>query len=64
MRLIQIMADDFEGLFNFEDRVADKEIESFYKEFEESEHYDFEDFMNEVYDNIICERVFVDEVYV
>lgn len=64
MRLIQIITFGFEGLFNFEDRITDEQIESFYEEFEESEHDDFEEFMNNVHDNVLCERVFVDEVYV
>lgn len=64
MRTVQIIADDFEALFLIDDNLTDEEVKTFYKEFEESEYDDFEDFMNDVYSNIGFERMFVDEIYV
>lgn len=64
MKTVQIIADGFEGLFNFNSKTTDKEIKSFYKEFEKSEYDDFEDYMNEAHPDIVCERIFVDEIYI
>lgn len=64
MRTIQILSDDFEALFLIDDNLTDEEVKTFYKEFEESEYDDFEDFMSDVYSNIGFERMFVDEIYV
>ena len=64
MRTVQIIADDFEALFLIDDNLTDEEVKTFYKEFEESEYDDFEDFMSDVYSNIGFERMFVDEIYV
>ena len=64
MKTVQIIADGFEGLFNFNSKTTDREIKSFYKEFEESEYDDFEDFMNDTYSDTLCERIFVDEIYI
>ena len=65
MKTVQIIADGFEGLFNFNSKITDKEIRSFYKEFEKSVEYDdFENFMNDTYFGLLCQRIFVDEICV
>jgi hypothetical protein len=64
MRLIQLYADGFEALYNFDDTISDQMIKTSYEEFEQSEYDDYEEFMNETYPDIFCDRVFADEVYI
>ena len=64
MRTVQIIADDFEGLYQVDNTFTDKQIKSLYKEFEESDYSDFEEYVNEIYSDKKFERIFVDEVYV
>lgn len=64
MRTVQIIADDFEALFLIDDNLTDEEVKTFYKEFEESDYDDFEEYVNEIYSDKKFERIFVDELYV
>ena len=64
MRILQIIADDFEGLYQVDNTITDKQIKSLHKEFEESDYSDFEEYVNEIYSDKKFERIFVDEVYV
>ena len=64
MRTVQIIADDFEGLYQVDNTFTDKHINSLHKEFEESDYDDFEEYVNEIYSDKKFERIFVDELYV
>ena len=64
MRILQIISDGFEGLYQVDNTFTDKQIKSLYKEFEESDYSDFEEYVNETYSNKKFERMFVDEIYV
>ena len=75
MRLVQIV--DRWGdqeLFHFDHLVLDEEIENWHKEFmdhlhaneddEDTEIETIEQFMDVFHPEIVCERVFLDEIYV
>ena len=64
MRILQIISDGFEGLYQVDNTFTEKQIKSLYKEFEESDYSDFEEYVNETYSDKKFERVFVDEIYV
>lgn len=68
MRLIQLMGENVEELWNFPDETTDEQIKSWYKEYEDDtcEHNEenFESFMENRYPELDCERLFVDEIYV
>ena len=64
MRILQIISDGFEGLYQVDNTFTDKQIKSLHKEFEESDYSDFEEYVNEIYSDKKFERIFVDEVYV
>ena len=64
MRIVQIISDGFEGLYQVDNTFTDKQIKSLHKEFEESDYDDFEEYVNEIYSDKKFERIFVDEVYV
>lgn len=62
MRLIQLLGDGIEELWEFASGVQDHEIQKLYKEYEKSEFESFEEFIEENYSNLNCNRVFVDEI--
>ncbi len=67
-RLIQLMGDNIEELWNFPDEVTDEQIETWCKEYlnqdSEDEYYDsLDEFMDKKYPEVDCNRVFVDEIY-
>ena len=64
MRILQIISDGFEGLYQVDNTFTEKQIKSLYKEFEESDYDDFEEYVNEIYSDKKFERIFVDEIYV
>ncbi len=64
MRLVQLTGDNIEELWNFPDGTGDEEIEGWYREYEDDDEFDtFNEFMDEKYPSVGCERVFVDEIY-
>lgn len=66
MRLIQLMGDNVEELWEFPSTVEDSEIEFWYEDFNkrETEFDSFEIYMEEVNPSIECMRRFVDNIYV
>lgn len=74
MRLIQLMGDGVEELYNFPDDVTNEEIKKLYKEWrqftaEESirdngEYSTFEEYLDEYSPQMQAIRLFVDEIYV
>ena len=63
MRLIQLMGDGIEELYNFDDEITDEQIQEWYKQYQDSDSESFEEFLNDVC-LIDADRVFVDEIYV
>jgi hypothetical protein len=68
MRLVQILGENVEELWYFPDEISNDQLKSWYEEYEENtfDHNEesFEDFMENKYSEIECNRVFVDEIYV
>jgi len=65
MRVVQIFTDGYEGLYQFNDVISDEQIKGYWDEYVRSEYDNFEEFMNETYPDIHCERFFVDsEIYI
>lgn len=64
MRLIQLIGDNIEELYNFDDGVTDSMIKEWYKRYQDQEYIDsFEEYLNNI-EFIDADRVFVDEIYV
>lgn len=63
-RLIQIMADGIEELWQFPFKMDIDTIISFWKEYEKSDFDSFEDYMEEKYPNVECTRVFTEIIFV
>jgi hypothetical protein len=65
MRIIQILGDDIEELWQFPDDVTNKEIKNLYEKYQNNEDYEtFEDYINEYVPQMDGQRIFVDEIYV
>lgn len=65
MRLIQLLGDGVEELWEFEDDIGDGDIEGYYKEYLDYEASEsFEDFMELFHPEVECGRKFVDEIYI
>lgn len=65
MRIIQIFADDHEAIYTFNEHITDKEIKTFWSEFEDSDFESFEEFVQENYPIAECERFWLDsEIYI
>lgn len=74
MRLVQLLGDGIEELYNFPDDVTDEQIQKLYRDWiwfaaEESikngdEYYTFEEYLDKYAPQVQGERLFVDEIYV
>lgn len=64
MRLVQILGECIEELWEFDEDIKDEQITEFYKEYQESEYELFDEFMEEQHPEVQAERKFVDEVYI
>lgn len=66
MRIIQLMGDGIEELYNIPDEMTDDQLKELYKEFLENDDgtYDFEGYLEEHHSEHGIERLFVDEIYV
>ena len=65
MRLIQLLGEGIEELWEFPNDVTDEDIQKLYKEYEDNDEYDlFEEYLDEYAPQMQGERKFVDEVYV
>lgn len=65
MRLIQLMGDNIEELWEFPDGITDEQIEDMCEKYLESDDHDsLEEFMEQEHPEIKATRVFVDEIYV
>jgi len=65
MRIIQILGDDIEELWQFPDDVTNEEIKNLYERYQNNEDYEtFEDYINEYVPQMGGQRIFVDEIYV
>jgi len=65
MRIIQILGDGIEELWQFPDDVTDKEIKNLYEKYQNNEDYEtFEDYIDEYVPQMDGQRIFVDEIYV
>jgi|Laugresu1bdmlbsd_1035121.scaffolds.fasta_scaffold437331_2 hypothetical protein len=65
MRIIQILGDDIEELWQFPDDVTNEEIKNLYERYQNNEDYEtFEDYINEYVPQMDGQRIFVDEIYV
>ena len=64
MRTVQLMGDGVEELWVFSDFVEDEQIQDWYKDYVNSNYESFEEYMEEVNPLQVCERLFVDEIYV
>jgi hypothetical protein len=65
MRIIQILGDGIEELWQFPDDVTNKEIKNLYERYQKNEDYEtFEDYINEYIPQMDGQRIFVDEIYV
>lgn len=64
MRLVQLLGDGIEELYNVPDEITDEKIEELWTEYKNSEFEEFEEFLNENYIDLFIERMFVDEIYV
>ena len=65
MRIIQILGDDIEELWQFPDDVTNEEIKNLYERYQNNEDYEtFEDYINEHVPQMDGQRIFVDEIYV
>lgn len=64
-QLYHLIADGgIEELWYFSYEISELNIKLFWKEFQESEEESFEDFMNNKYPEVECEREYVTEIYV
>ena len=70
MRLVQLLGDGIEELWNFSEGTTDEKIKEwytawmYYEDPEEKEPLTFDEWMDKFHDQVYCERVFVDEIYV
>lgn len=74
MRLVQLLGDGIEELWEFPDDVTDEEIQKLYKEWEwftaeeslkdNNKYTTFEEYLDEYAPQVQGERKFVDEIYV
>jgi len=65
MRLVQLLGDGIEELYNFPDDVTDEEIKTLYSEYLRMDEYEtFEEYLDEYAPQVQGERLFVDEIYV
>lgn len=65
IRLVQILGDGVEELWNFDSSYSDEEIVFWYQDWTDRPEFDtFDDYMEEVNPGVFCQRVFVDEIYV
>lgn len=63
-KLVQIYAGGIEELWNFPDAMEESTIIALWKQYEDSESDSFENFMEEFHEEIECERVFTEEIYI
>jgi hypothetical protein len=65
MRLIQILGEGIEELYNVPDDVTDENIKELYSHYKQQNDYEtFEEYLDEYCPQMQMERVFVDEIYV
>jgi len=74
MRLIQLIGDGLEELWNFPDDVTDEEIIKLYREWnsftaeeglkDNNEYTTFEEYLDEYAPQMQAERIYVDEIYI
>ncbi len=64
MRLVQLLGDSIEELWEFPDKTGDLLIVEWYKEYIASDYDLFDEFMEDKYPGIECNRKFVDEIYI
>ena len=63
-RLIQLITDGFEALYEIDNLIQDTYIKVLWNEYQETDYEDFEDFLNEKHPLLVWKRVFVDEIYI
>ncbi len=65
MRIIQILGDGIEELWQFPDDVTNEEIKNLYERYQNNEDYEtFEDYISEYVPQMDGQRIFVDEIYI
>ena len=62
--LYQLFGEGIEELYWFPIQISEDNIKEAYRQFEQSESDDFEEFWYENFPDLEMERVFVEEVYV
>lgn len=62
MRLVQLLGDGVEELWEFVDDITDEQIKEMWKSYEESDLDSFEEWAQS--NTVEGERLFVDEIYV
>lgn len=66
MRLIQLLGEGIEELWEFPDDITDEEIKEVYKTYQNHPDYEesFEEYLEEYNPQMQGERKFVDEIYI
>ncbi len=62
--LYQVTGDGIEELYHSEKPIDGEIFQGWWREYQETDYEDFEEFMGEVHPSIDLERVFLDEIYV
>lgn len=64
MRLVQLLGDGIEELYQVNSLIDDEAIKSYWSQFKDSEYESFEEFMNEEFPSVDIERMFMDIIVV